>query len=49
MASVFNLCKALIKRGRTDGLLEKMDAFLAADRFTVEEYNELLEMLNDND
>ena len=45
MASVFNLCKALIQRGRTDGLVEKMDAYLAADRLTVEEYNELLEML----
>ena len=48
MASVFNLCKALIQRGRTDGLLEKMDAYLAADRLTVEEYNELLEMLNND-
>ena len=45
MASVFNLCKALIQRGCTDGLVEKMDAYLAADRLTVEEYNELLEML----
>lgn len=49
MASVFNLCKALIQRGRTDGLIEKMDAYLAADRLTVEEYNELLAMLEGND
>ena len=49
MASVFNLCMALIKRGKTDGLLEKMDTYLAADRLTVEEYNELLAMLNGND
>lgn len=46
MLSVFNLCKTLIQRGRTDGLLDKMDAFLAADRLTVGEYNELLAMLD---
>ena len=46
MASVYNLCVALIKRGKTDGLLEKMDAYLAADRLTVEEYNELIELMN---
>ena len=45
MISVFNLCKALIQRGKTDGLIDKMDAYLAADRLTVEEYNELLSML----
>ena len=47
MASVFNLCKALIQRGRTDGLIDKMDAFLAADRLTAEEYNELIAMLEE--
>ena len=47
MASVFNLCKALIQRGKIDGLVEKMDAYLAADRLTVEEYNELLAMIED--
>ena len=45
MVTVFNLCKKLIQKGKTDGLIEKMDAFLAADRLTVEEYNELLTML----
>lgn len=40
-----NLCVLLIKRGRTDGLAEKMDAYLAADRLTVDEYAELTEML----
>ena len=48
MASVFNLCKALISRGRTDGLIDKMDAFLAADRLTVDEYNEIVAMLDEN-
>ena len=47
MASVYNLCTALIQRGRIDGLIAKMDAYLAADRLTVEEYNELLAMIED--
>lgn len=46
MASVFNLCKKLIEKGRTEGLLEKMDVYLACDRLTVEEYQELVTMLN---
>ena len=46
MASVFNLCKKLIEKGRTEGLLEKMDVYLACDRLTVEEYQELVAMLN---
>ena len=45
MASVFNLCKLLIEKGRTDGLQEKMDVYLAADRLTTEEYPELAGML----
>lgn len=34
MNTVFNLCKLLIDRGRTDGLQDKMDVYLAADRLT---------------
>ena len=45
MASVFNLCKLLIQKGRTNGLQEKMDVYLAADRPTTEEYQELVAML----
>ena len=45
MTSVFNLCKLLIQKGRTDGLQDKMDVYLAADRLTTEEYNELTAML----
>ncbi|MEM5779599.1 MAG: hypothetical protein AAGU02_00475 [Lawsonibacter sp.] len=45
MISVFNLCKLLIEKGRTDGLQDKMDVYLAADRLTVEEYTELTAML----
>lgn len=45
MTSVYNLCKLLIARGRTDGLNDKMDAYLANDRLTVEEYNSLTAIL----
>ena len=45
MTSVFNLCKLLIQKGRTNGLQDKMDVYLAADRLTTEEYNELTAML----
>ena len=38
MTTVYNLCKLLIDRGRTDGLQDKMDVYLAADRLTPEEY-----------
>lgn len=47
MTSVKNLCLLLIQRGKTDGLQEKMDAYLAADRLTAEEYNELVKMISD--
>ena len=45
MTSVFNLCKLLIQKGRTDGFQDKMDVYLAADRLTAEEYSELVAML----
>ena len=46
MTSVFNLCKLLIQKGKTDGLQEKMDVYLAADRLTTEEYGDLVAMLS---
>ena len=45
MNTVFNLCKLLIDRGRTDGLLDKMDVYLAGYRLTPEEYQELAGLL----
>ena len=45
MTSVKNLCLLLISRGKTDGLQDKMDAYLAADRLTAKEYTELAEKL----
>jgi len=46
MTTVFNLCKLLIEKGRTEGLIDKMDVYLAADRLTTEEYNELLALMS---
>lgn len=45
MSTVYNLCKLLMDRGRTEGLQEKMDVYLAADRLTPEEYSALSEMM----
>lgn len=45
MTTVFIMCKKLIEKGKTDGLLDKMDAYLANDRLTVDEYNELVAMM----
>lgn len=45
MKRVYDLCKLLIDRGRTEDLPEKMDVYLAADRLTAEEYQALRKML----
>lgn len=46
MSAVYDLCVLLIKKGRTAGLQEKLDAYLAADRLTADEYTTLAQMLN---
>ena len=43
--SAYAICNILIKLGRTTGLQDKMDAYLAADRLTTEEYNELVALM----
>ena len=45
MKRVYDLCKLLIDRGRTEGLAEKMDVYLAADRLTTEEYQALKDLM----
>lgn len=45
MTTVLNLCKLLIAKGKTTGLQEKMDVYLAADRLTAEEYETLAALL----
>lgn len=43
--SAYNICKLLIKYGRTAGLQEKVDMFYACGRVTDEEYTELTNTL----
>lgn len=45
----YKLCKKLIALGRTQGLKEKLDVYLAADRITTEEYEELMALLNEKE
>lgn len=44
----YNLMKRIITRGGYDktATQDKLDAFLAADRITAEEYKELMAMMN---
>ena len=45
MKRIYDLCKLLIDRGRREGLAEKLDVYLAADRLTTEEYQALIKLL----
>ena len=44
----YNLMKRIIMRGGydKDDVMDKLDAFLAADRITTEQYQELVAMMN---
>lgn len=44
----YKLMKRIIEKGNydKDSTLQKLDVFLMADRITVEEYQELVEMIN---
>ena len=42
---LYRTVKALISKGKTDGLAEKIDVFYAAGKLTESEYNELTELL----
>lgn len=44
----YKLMKRIIEKGNydKDNILQKLDVFLMADRITVEEYQELVEMIN---
>lgn len=48
MTVAYNLMKRIISRGDYDRAetMDKLDAFLAADRITAEQYKELVEMMN---
>lgn len=42
---LYRVLKRMIERGQTEGLMDKLDIFLAADRITREEYLDLLKLL----
>jgi len=42
---LYRTLKRLIELGRTDGMKEKLDIFLATGSLTVEQHNELSGML----
>lgn len=44
--TTYNLCMKLIKIGKTNGLMEKVDVYYAANRLTEEEYKDLASILN---
>lgn len=52
MASVKRICMALIKNEKKkanpnfESIIAKMDVYLAADRLTADEYNELMDEIN---
>lgn len=47
---IYNLLKNLIEVGKyeKEDMLNKLDVFFAFDRVTLEQYQELLEMVNAN-
>lgn len=42
---LFRTLKRMIERGQTEGMVEKLDIFFAADKLTEAEYTELVAML----
>ena len=43
---LFKVLKRMIEKGNVLGITDKIDVFYAANKLTEEEYNELIEMLN---
>ena len=46
---LYRICKRMIDRGQTAGLAEKLDIFFAADRLTADLYQELSQLLAQQD
>lgn len=43
---LFKVLKRMIEKGNVLGITDKIDVFYAANKLSEEEYNELIEMLN---
>lgn len=41
----YELCMALIRKGKTEGLAKKVDIYFAAERLTEEEYKTIIDLL----
>lgn len=48
MCVLAKVIESLIRKGRTEGLAEKIDVFYAVSKLTTEEYEYLTGLLNDN-
>lgn len=46
MSVLYRTLKRMIERGQTDGMIDKLDVFFAADKITKEQHTELLGMMN---
>ncbi len=44
-STIYRVLRRMIERGETENIQEKLDVFMAADRITIDEYNELRAML----
>jgi hypothetical protein len=42
---LYRTLKRMIERGNTEGMVEKLDVFYAADKLTREQYDELVGVL----
>lgn len=47
--SIYDLCVELINKGKTDGLQNKFDVYLAYNRLTAKEYETLMNMLKETE
>lgn len=43
---LYRILRRMVERGNIEGMMEKLDIFLAADRITIDEYNDLTSLLN---
>ena len=43
---LYRTLKRMIERGQIDGMAEKLDIFFATNKITLDEYNELISLLN---
>ena len=44
---LYRTLRRMIEKGLTEGLVEKIDIFFAANKLTEDEYNSLMSMLNE--